>query len=196
MKIYNYNKETKEFTTSTHATESPLEKGKYIIPANATIKEPLASKDGFAVCFNETKKEWEYIEDNRGKTVYSTSDKTESKISYLGVLKDGFTESIPGQFDKWVDGAWVEDTVLMNKYENSLLKANGEVYTLNGVDYQVPFMKDDADGLMQVNAAFQLGITETVIYFTNGTKMPITAAEFEAFAVWFVTKRNSFFVSE
>lgn len=75
-------------------------------------------------------------------------------------------------------------------------KAEGEVYTLNGVDYQVPFMKDDADGLMQVNAAFQLGITETVIYFTNGTKMPIKAAEFQEFAIWFVTKRNSFFVGE
>lgn len=73
-------------------------------------------------------------------------------------------------------------------------KATGEIYTLNNVDYQVPFMKDDADGLMQVNAAFQLGITETVIRFTNGTKMPITAAEFNDFAVWFVTKRNSFFI--
>lgn len=72
-------------------------------------------------------------------------------------------------------------------------KAEGDVYSLNGVDYLVPFMKDDADGLLQVNAAFQLGITDSVLYFTNGTKMPITAAEFQDFAVWFVTKRNSFF---
>lgn len=73
-------------------------------------------------------------------------------------------------------------------------KSVGEIYTLNGIDYQIPFMKDDADGLMQVNAAFQLGVTETVIYFTNSVKMPITAAEFNDFAVWFVTKRNSFFI--
>lgn len=72
-------------------------------------------------------------------------------------------------------------------------QANGEVYTLNGEDYRVPFMKDDADGLMQVDAAFQLGVTDTVIYFTNGVKMPITAAEFQDFATWFVVKRNSFF---
>ncbi len=75
-------------------------------------------------------------------------------------------------------------------------KAESEVYTLNDVDYQVPFMKDDADGLLQVKAAFDLGVTDTVIYFTNGTKMPITATEFMDFAVWFVNKRNSFFVGE
>lgn len=73
-------------------------------------------------------------------------------------------------------------------------KYEGEVYTLNDVDYKVSFMKDDADGLMQVSMAFQLGLTETVIYFENGTKMPIKNTEFEAFAIWFVGKRNSFFV--
>jgi hypothetical protein len=73
-------------------------------------------------------------------------------------------------------------------------KATGEVYTLNGVDYQVPFMKDDADGLLQVKSAFDAGLlTETVVYFTNGTKMPITSEEFGAFVAWFVPKRDSFF---
>jgi len=73
-------------------------------------------------------------------------------------------------------------------------KQNGEAYLLNGEDYRVPFMKDDADGVMQVKAAFDLGLTDTVIHFTNGTKMPITATEFRDFVVWFVTKRNSFFM--
>jgi len=74
------------------------------------------------------------------------------------------------------------------------LKFEGEVYSLNDVDYQVSFMKDDADGMMQVSMAFQLGLTETVIHFENGTKMPIKNTEFEPFAIWFVGKRNSFFV--
>lgn len=72
-------------------------------------------------------------------------------------------------------------------------KKQGETYTLNGVDYKIPFMKDDADGVMQVSNAFQLGITGTVIYFTNGTKMPITTVEFQEFVIWFVTRRNEFF---
>lgn len=75
-------------------------------------------------------------------------------------------------------------------------KAEGEIYTLNDVDYQVPFMKDDADGLLQVKSAFDLGVNYTVIHFTNGTKIPIASSEFIEFAIWFVNKRNSFFVGE
>lgn len=114
MKIYNYNKETKEFTTSTNATENPLEKGKYLIPAGATSKEPLSSKDGFAVCFNETKKkEWEYLEDNRNKTVYSTTTKEALIVDYLGAIKDGFTLLVPKEFDKWENNSWVTDETLV-----------------------------------------------------------------------------------
>jgi hypothetical protein len=72
-------------------------------------------------------------------------------------------------------------------------KKVGEIYTLNSVDYQVPFAKVDGDALMQVNIAFQMGITGTNIHFSNGTKMPIKADEFQDFAMWFVNKRNSFF---
>ena len=79
--------------------------------------------------------------------------------------------------------------------DNKKSKNEGVIYTLNDVDYQVPFMKDDADGLLQVKAAFDLGVTDTVIYFTNGTKMPIQASEFQEFAIWFANKRNSFFKS-
>jgi hypothetical protein len=69
----------------------------------------------------------------------------------------------------------------------------GEVYTLNGVDYQVSFTKDDGDGLVQVKSAFDLGLASTVIHFENGTKLPITVNEFPVFALWFVEKRNNFF---
>ena len=70
----------------------------------------------------------------------------------------------------------------------------GDTYTLGGIDYQVSFTKDDGDGLMQVKSAFELGLTSTTIHFDNGTRMPISAAEFGAFAEWFVTTRNGFFV--
>lgn len=74
-------------------------------------------------------------------------------------------------------------------------KTVGEVYTLNGVDYQVPFLKDDADGIVQVTLGFMKGaFTETVIHFSNGAKMPITSSEFDTFALWFADKRNSFFI--
>lgn len=105
--------------------------------------------------------------------------------------------------DEQVEQGFGKDLTAITEEEMKILtyvepiinpKAKGETYTLNGIDYQVPFMKDDADGLMQVNGAFQLGITNTVIHFSNGTKMPITASEFIDFAIWFVNKRNSFFI--
>lgn len=73
-------------------------------------------------------------------------------------------------------------------------KSNGEIYMLNGVGYQVPFMKDDADGLMQVKAAFEMGVLATNIHFSNGTVIPISSVDFPAFGLWYVEKRNSFFI--
>ena len=59
--------------------------------------------------------------------------------------------------------------------------------------YQISVTKDDGDALMQVKSAFDLGLTDTVIHFVNGTNMPITAAEFDTFALAFVTERNKYF---
>ena len=69
----------------------------------------------------------------------------------------------------------------------------GEVYTLNNVDYTISFTKDDGNGVVQVKSAFDLGVTSTIIHFENGTKLPMTEDEFPEFALWFVEKRNSFF---
>ena len=75
------------------------------------------------------------------------------------------------------------------------IKVNGEIYTLNGVDYKIPFMKDDADGVVQVTLGFMKNaFTETTIVFSNDVKLPIKATEFDEFAMWFAEKRNSFFV--
>lgn len=70
----------------------------------------------------------------------------------------------------------------------------GDTYNLNGTDYKVSFTKDDGDGLMQVKSAFELGLTNTIIHFDNGTNIPITKEDFIPFALWFVNKRNEFFV--
>ena len=71
---------------------------------------------------------------------------------------------------------------------------SGVPYPLDGVEYQISFTADDGNGMTQVKTAFDLGVEATTIYFSNGTKMPITSVEFGAFAAWFVQKRNEFFV--
>lgn len=40
MKVYHYHPETNEFLGEGLADESPLEPGVYLIPAQATVKEP------------------------------------------------------------------------------------------------------------------------------------------------------------
>ena len=70
----------------------------------------------------------------------------------------------------------------------------GVTYKINDTDYQVSFTKEDGDGLVQVKSAFELGLTQTTIHFSNGTKMPISSSECLEFALWFVNKRNEFFL--
>ena len=111
MQIYNYNKDTKEYISTTQASENPLEQGKYIIPANATTIETVANKDVFVQVFDEANQKWDYVEDNRGKIVYDTTTRQESKVDYLGAIKSGFTELVPNEFDVWNGTAWEVDTV-------------------------------------------------------------------------------------
>ena len=82
----------------------------------------------------------------------------------------------------------------MAKAERATAMLSGAPYTLDGIDYQISFTSEDGNGVMQVRTAFDLGVEATTIYFSNGTKMPITSVEFGAFAAWFVQKRNEFFV--
>lgn len=152
MKIYNYNKETKEFTTSEEATKNPKEKGKYLIPMCATTIEPIAQKEGFAVCFNEKDNTWEYIEDNRGKEVYSTTTKDKSKVDYLGKIKDEYTQLKPSEYDEWIDGAWVEDIASKEKDRVSTIKAKcGEVIYEVYPQYKQTNISILVDGYTQVD---------------------------------------------
>ena len=80
------------------------------------------------------------------------------------------------------------------KAERAAAMLSGAPYTLDSIEYRISFTSDDGNGLTQVRTAFDLGVEATNIHFENGTTMPITAAEFSAFAAWFVQKRNEFFV--
>lgn len=61
-KVYFYDENTKEFTMSADALKDPLEskiqgKDVWLLPANATFDEPLPSKDGYKVVYNNG---WKY----------------------------------------------------------------------------------------------------------------------------------------
>ena len=140
MKVYKYDIETKEFIQELEINEAYGTN----LPFTTTIK-PLAKKDGFAICFNGTK--WEYIEDNRNTVVYNKETKQESKIDYLGKIKDDVTTLKPEQFDKWdyETNSWIEDIEAKNRYEISTQISEAKQY-LADTGWYVERLHDPSSG--------------------------------------------------
>lgn len=61
--------------------------------------------------------------------------------------------------------------------------------------YKVSLTNDDANGLIQVKTAFEMGITETKFYFENGTVVPLKSVDDLLHLGQFVSvERNKFFL--
>lgn len=178
MEIYNYD-ENGKFVGISKADRSPLEPDTYLIPAMATDKAPPIAKDGFELYWNETA--WEYRE--------TPKEKPEQ----------------PNEYSLWDEAlwTWVEDADIKAAYDARIASQlrddammQGFKYGVNadGTDRYISVTKDDGDGMVQVKTSFEFGLTSTIIHFANGTKLPMTAEEFPAFALQFVTERGKFFL--
>lgn len=61
--------------------------------------------------------------------------------------------------------------------------------------YIVSLTNDDANGLIQVKTAFEMGITETNFYFENGTVVPLKSVDDLLHLGQFISiERNKFFL--
>ena len=72
-------------------------------------------------------------------------------------------------------------------------KNTGLPYLDTGIT--VPFTNEDAMGVLQVKAGFEMGLTSTVLHLSNNSKLPLTDVEFPDFALWFMTNRSGFFTA-
>ena len=149
MKVYKYDIDTKEFLeelkiNEAYGTNLPF----------TTIVKPLAKKDGFAICFNGTK--WEYVEDNRNKTIYVKATKEELKVDYLGKIKDEHTLLVPKEFDEWdyTQKQWIEniekkETQRIQEIEsrcNQVIEAIYPIYKqINITNLLTPYTEEDRD---------------------------------------------------
>ena len=124
MKIYNYDKETKELISISEARENPLEAGEFLIPAFATGLEPLVQKADNRIIFNNEKWEYEPI------TKYYKYDEEfifiEEIKSYIPLASSSILEVLAPQVDKIIilkNDVWEysED----NRGKNYWLKSDG-----------------------------------------------------------------------
>ena len=149
MIIYNYDIQTKELLEELEINEAYGSN----LPFTTTIK-PLAKKDGFAICFNDTK--WEYVEDNRDKTIYVKDTKQELKVDYIGSIKDEHTLLNPKQFDEWdyTQNKWVEnnekkETQRIQEIESKCNQSIEAIYPIykqiNITNLLTPYTEEDKD---------------------------------------------------
>lgn len=128
MIFYIYDEKTKEYTGTQNAFIDPLEtkkqgKNVYLVPANATAKKPLKTKENQAVIFNGS--EWEIIADYRGKIYYIGTEQHEMKE--LGDLPKGATFE-PVEPEKTLDELKSEKldalTAITSKFDNQLVNTD------------------------------------------------------------------------
>ncbi|HFV0559213.1 TPA: tail fiber assembly protein [Escherichia coli] len=80
------------------------------MPGHSTDIDPGDVVGGKVAVFNGNV--WEQKQDNRGKVVYSTTDKSAETVEYIGPIHDGYTLITPSNpYDKWDGTKWVIDTV-------------------------------------------------------------------------------------
>lgn len=90
------------------------------IPASSCTDAPPAEKKGFAVCRTAASDGWEYIEDHRGETVYSTETGQPVGITAPGAHAQTVTLSAPlTPFDRWNGQGWVTDLEALRQADES-----------------------------------------------------------------------------
>jgi hypothetical protein len=111
MQIYNYNATTGEYLGATEALQSPLEPGKFLIPAGATATAPPKAKAKHAIVWQGD--EWGYAKDYRDEVRYSTDDGREVKIDKLGAIAEVAPDTTdaprPSEHHRYGENGWELD---------------------------------------------------------------------------------------
>lgn len=123
--VYNYESGTGEYIGR---SEEYLALG-VGISACSTVTATPEEKAGFAIVFKAGK--WQYVEDHRTDTVYSTRNGEAEEVDYLGPVAKGFTSAKPrSQYDTWGGSGWITDTdketsaaIAVNKAKKTALLA-------------------------------------------------------------------------
>ena len=158
MIFYIYDEKTKEYTGTQNAFIDPLEtkkqgKNVYLVPANATDKKPLETKENQAVIFNGS--EWEIIADYRNKTYYLGTEPYEMKE--LGDLPKGATFE-PVEPKKTLSELKSDKLAELSAKASSFEQTeNKEMYIISSLGYKV---NADPKALRNIEVLIDLGVTQ------------------------------------
>jgi hypothetical protein len=156
MKIYHYASETGEYMLASEATESPMEPGKYLIPASATEIQPPEPGDHEAARFDAARGEWTLVSDYRGTKLYDAETGEKKEITALYEVPGDYpnhTEIAPPELAEnqravWQGDAWgveeipppVPESVSMRQARLALLGAG----LLDAVESAIAGLPGDA----------------------------------------------------
>ena len=138
-KMYGYNPETFEYSGEVTAYIDPLESEKqgediFIVPANATEKEPLTAEKNQINIWNLDTQEWKLFPDFRGQTVYKKATGETVKIEKVGTLPDDLTEKeYPDPYATWSDDFnnwWISPADGMRKQRDQAEVEKNRLITL------------------------------------------------------------------
>ncbi|MFA5161136.1 MAG: tail fiber assembly protein [Elusimicrobiales bacterium] len=126
MRIYNYSPRTGEFLFASTADASPLEPGKYLIPADATEQVPPPPGTQQVAVFKDGA--WTLQPDLRGQKFYRKSDGIPVVMASIGVVPYEFTTAPrPSESHSWDGASWKFSAVLalaaIRTRRNGLLSA-------------------------------------------------------------------------
>lgn len=142
--VFNYDSETREYLSS--SVES-LAVG-VGIPACSCIDSPGKSKEGHAVCRNNTLDAWTFVADHRGDTVYSTISGEAITLLCLGEYPPDTTLMAPATpFDKWDGSEWITDEAAKCEADIAVAEQQREMLITQvdniTADYRVMLMLGD-----------------------------------------------------
>lgn len=91
--VYHYHRMSGEYLSSSLADADPMESGRWVVPASATLVEPATTSEGFATVFVDG--EWREVEDHRGEAWWDENGNPVD-IDFLGDPADrGLTDVAP-----------------------------------------------------------------------------------------------------
>lgn len=167
--VYHYSPVTGEYLGSSFADADPLDAGRWVVPAFATLLVPDDPEEGFAAVFGDG--EWSTIEDHRGETWWD-EDGHPVVIDFLGDPADEGLSDVEPEPEPEPDPDPVQAEPVRVACALRVPIVDGEVLQIGGA-YRVMAMVLMDEGLFLAIFSQDLG-SEPYVIPNNGVSVEIS----------------------